>query len=319
MELLIQEHAAHGPHLVLLFGRGLIGSAVSESLCRQQFRAVAALPVDWRQPGRLAGAADLLRRTAAQLDTPPAQISLVWSAGISNFFSTGQATEHEQRSFDEVLGLAGEAQRVAPAARCTFHFFSSAGGLFEGQKSVTATSQPAPRRPYGQMKMRQEDQVRSAFAQGDIAIYRPSSVYGPMTRLRKHGLINHLIANAGNQRTSVLDANVMALRDYVYAGDIGRYVANRIAGRDRQEPVQFLVSARCASIFEVVSRIERILKLKVRYRFDEAFGNSASITFSGHVLPPGWRPSTLDVGIRQFMLRDRPQSLVIRSEEPGRH
>lgn len=244
---------------------------------------------------------------------------MVWSAGRTNFFSTDEEIHTENESFTEAMQLAQSLKDELDATRMHVHFLSSAGGLFEGQRVVNRASEPAPHRPYGRMKWHQERELFETLDAGETSVYRPSSVYGPMVRPRKHGLINHLVNNASNRRITVLDAHVMALRDYVYSGDVGEFIARRITFSDSgtiRTPVNFMVSGRCASIFEVVARIERVMKLRVRYRFDESFGNSANITFSDRVLPAAWRPSTLEVGIRQFMLRDRPQTRPI-SPDPA--
>jgi hypothetical protein len=47
--------------------------------------------------------------------------------------------------------------------------------------------------------------------------------------------------------------------------------------------------------------IERVLHIKLRYRYDVSFGNHSNITFSDRILPERWRPSPLEVGIRQFV------------------
>jgi len=126
-----------------------------------------------------------------------------------------------------------------------------------------------------------------------------------MVQKTQQGLINNLVNNGRNGRVTVLDAHVMSLRDYVYSGDIGNYVSKRIRSGNTEtngSPVHFLVSSRCSSIFEVLQKIERTLKLKLQFRYDESFGNNSNITFSDSILPPGWCPSSLEVGIRQFLL-----------------
>lgn len=313
MQILVRSSSNERPHVSVLFGLGMIGTAIRESLMRLQFTPVVRTPVDWNRAGGLSEVVKLIRSHCQGLRPSPRWLSIAWSAGASNFFSSAKDVEAENRLFEQVVRLAGELNAGLEDTAIRFHYLSSAGGLFEGQRVVDGHSEPTPQRPYGRMKCWQETLTRSSFEHGEFTIYRPSSVYGPIRRPRRHGLINQVIANASNRRISILDANVMALRDYVYAGDIGAYVARQIAFPKSaiSQEEHFLVSGRCASIFEVTTQIERALKLRVRYRFDENFGNSASITFSSRVLPVAWHPSTLEVGIRQFMLLDRPQTRAI--------
>ena len=291
-------------HRVLVFGMGMIGHAIADALYRLGFRREADIPYAWDDAEQRKAAA---RRIEALCGDRPegrnARLSVVWSAGRAGFHSSAEELVPESAAFEEVLGLIGRLREARPAPALDVHFISSAGGLFEGQAAVGLSSRPAPLRPYGALKLRQEQLLGERLSPNEVAIYRPSSVYGPHFSGSRHGLINHLVNNVRRGRVTVLDAQVMALRDYVYSGDIGRYIARQIHfGLDPgpDAPVHFLVSSRCASIFEVVGKIERVLKLKVPFRIDEYFGNHRNITFSERVLPAGWHPSSLEVGIRQF-------------------
>lgn len=319
MEILVRDQPSRPRELALLIGVGMIGSAIRESLERWQFNPERTVPVSWQCAESRARARDLVRSICQDLAVAHARISIAWSAGTGNFFSSDGELEDELRAFEEILAMTDDLKATFDESAVYFHFLSSAGGLFEGQRLVERTSRPSPKRAYGHMKWFQENQLKKKLDPGEFRIYRPSSVYGFMPRPRKHGLINHLVAHASNRLTTVLDANVMALRDYVYAGDVGDHIARRIAFPGPvggSEQIDFLVSGRCASIFEVVAHIERIMNLRVQYRFDAQFGNSANITFAHDVTPPGWQPATLDVGIRKFLLRDRPQTRGIAADGP---
>jgi nucleoside-diphosphate-sugar epimerase len=144
--------------------------------------------------------------------------------------------------------------------------------------------------------------ARESVGGAGLVIYRPSSVYGPMVQDVHRGLINNLVKNARNGRFTVLDSQVMSLRDYVYAGDIGHYVARQVVegSAGGEGGVRFLISGRCSPIFEVVRKIQRLLHLNVYYRLDDRFGNHGHITFNPDLMPRGWRPVTLDYGISRF-------------------
>ena len=291
---------------MLVFGLGMIGQAVVEAAQRLGFEALLQVGVPWHDAKfRQRVVTDLMNTCAQRIGASRAQLSIVWSAGQAGFLSSENEVRDESRVFEGMLDWAESLQQALTTASIQFHFLSSAGGLFEGQQAVGPESQPSPLRPYGELKLAQERMLAERFAAGTVSIYRPSSAYGPHGTNRRHGLINHLVNNSRRGRTTVLDSRVMALRDYVYSGDIGLHISRRIRfGRPERQalPAQFLVSARCASIFEVVRKIERVLKLRIPVRYDEHFGNHSHITFSERVLPPGWRPVSLETGIRQFLV-----------------
>lgn len=312
MKVLVNNQSSHEVHLVLLFGLGLIGTAINDALFRFDFKLLADIPFDWNDEFQIAEANNVIQKLCDTYKTSPTRLSLVWSAGKAGFYSSQNDTEKEYSIFKTIVRFASSLnKKLCPMGFC-FHCVSSAGGLFEGQRVIRKSSIPTPVRPYGQLKKRQEDHLFDSFNPPEFAIYRPSSVYGPMTQKSRLGLINNLVNNARNGRITTLDAHVMSLRDYVFAGDIGNYIGRQIRfGLDNKiidEQVRFLVSAKCSSIFEVLAKVKRILNLHAQFRFDDKFGNNKNITFSDSVMPPGWRPISLDVGIRQFMIGRQPSN-----------
>jgi hypothetical protein len=305
MKVLIATRNSTEHQLVLVFGLGLIGSAIYTALLRLEFQSLADIPFEWQDDSQMADARNVIESVCLQNSKMPKRLTFLWSAGTTGFYSSPSEAGREYAVFRKTVGFALDLQKKLQPAGFSFHCVSSAGGLFEGQRVIRETSSPSPARPYGVLKKQQEDLLLNTFGETEVAIYRPSSVYGPMEQQSRHGLINNLILNARTGRVTVLDAHVMSLRDYVFAGDIGNFLARRIrfeSDESINKPVQFLVSARCSSIFEVFQKIKRILNLHAQFRYDDQFGNHKNITFSDSVLPPGWRPVALDVGIRQFMI-----------------
>jgi nucleoside-diphosphate-sugar epimerase len=300
-----KSKSSTGGHLVIMFGLGMIGSAIRDSLLDFEYHLMARIDFDWQDVQQRDSDFSLIETSCLACSPPPDRISVVWSAGKGAFRSTQDELSRENIPFMNTVEFVLKLKKALDSARFDFHYISSAGGLFEGQRVINDKSIPAPVRPYGRLKLAQEQVLRNSFGKNEIAFYRPSSVYGPMVQKTQQGLINNLVSNGRNRRVTVLDAHVMALRDYVFSGDIGNFVAKRIRSGNTEvdgSPVHFLVSSRCSSIFEVVQKIERTLKLNLQFRYDESFGNNSNITFSDSVLPPGWSPSTLDVGIRQFLV-----------------
>lgn len=294
-----------GSHIVLMFGLGLIGSSIRDFLLDFEYHQMAKIDLSWQDFEQRAGAFELIKTSCLAYSPPADRLSAVWSAGSGGFQISQDQVSSENALFTDTLQFVLKLSKSMESLRFDFHYISSAGGLFEGQRVIDSTSIPAPIRPYGQMKMMQEQALRKSFGDSNIAIYRPSSVYGPMVQKSQQGLINNLVKNGQNGRVTVLDAQIMSLRDYVFSGDIGSYVSKRIRSGKTEingSPVHFLVSSRCSSIFEVLNKIERVLKLNLQFRFDKSFDNHENITFSDSILPPGWCPSSLEVGIRQFLM-----------------
>jgi nucleoside-diphosphate-sugar epimerase len=290
-----------------MFGIGLIGTAIRDSLFDLEFESVAIIDFDWQDAEKRTSAFASIASVCVEHTQHGGYLSFVWSAGRAGFHTSEEDALAESASFVDTIDFVLKLRETIDSVKVKIHFISSAGGLFEGQRVVTENSIPDPVRPYGKLKLAQEQLLEKAFGPYEFAIYRPSSVYGPMLPKTQQGLINNLIINSRIGRVTVLDAHIMALRDYVYAGDIGTFIAKQIksgGGIEDTGPIHFLVSSRCTSIFEVVHKIERILKIIIRLRYDESYGNASNITFSDGVLPTDWSPAALDVGVRQFLVGD---------------
>lgn len=283
----------------------MIGSEIRDALLDFEFIEDSEIDFDWRSAKKRRGAFDSIKASCLAVSPSVSRISVIWSAGIGTFNATKEELDKENAPFIETVEFVSMLKKVLVLAKFDFHYISSAGGLFEGQRVIDNKSKPDPVRPYGRMKLAQEQLLKSSFSKNEVSIYRPSSVYGWMSQKTYQGLINNLVSNGRRGRVTILDSHVMALRDYVFSGDIGNFVAKRVRSGVTSvdcKQVHFLVSSRCSSIFEVVQQIEQTLHMKLQYQFDESFGNSSNITFSDSVLSPGWSPATLGVGIRQFLV-----------------
>ncbi len=315
MNVLTRRSSAGQLQCVMHFGLGMVGAAIAAALQRRNYQISARLPFDWLNP---TARRDCYQKLEALINSgmhgeaSALRLSVIWSAGAANFYSSRQEVALERQLFQENLDCFDVCRRSGAISAFDYHLVSSAGGLFEGQQYINDLSKPCPRRPYGDWKLAQETILLDLCPSGESNIYRPSSVYGPSARRKRQGLINMLIHNTLNRQETVLDAHTMALRDYVLAADIGAFVSRRIArpNRSRENRTNFLVTGRSASIFEVVRKIRQVLHIHPRFRLDQDFGNHRHITFSRRILPPGWNPSTLEAGIRQFLLvssgLDRP-------------
>ncbi len=170
--------APEGPEtLVAQFGIGLLGSSILRALRVRGQLSEERLPLGWDLCSEQGGAelAAIGTRLEELLDQSSArELSVVWSAGRAGFSATPAETEAELASYQAALDWAAAlGERVGRPT--SFHLLSSAGGLFEGSGLVTSQSAPAPQRPYGELKLRQEQALgeRSLLAR----IYRPTTVY----------------------------------------------------------------------------------------------------------------------------------------------
>ena len=306
MQILTSKSSSKpGKQLILVFGLGMIGCAIRDTLLDFDFGLLQEIEFSWHDSEQRNRAFRLIESACLACSPTPDRLSVLWSAGNATFHSNEDDLLEEHQSFTQTLDFVLGLGETLATSELDFHYISSAGGLFEGQRVVSENSVPAPTRPYGRMKLAQEKLLKRTFAAHKVAIYRPSTVYGPKIQKSRQGLINNLVSNGRNGKVTILDSHVMALRDYVFSGDVGNFVAKRIISGDsglNGNPVHYLVSSRCSSIFEVVQKIERNLHIKLQYRYDESFGNHSNITFNSSVLPRAWSPSTLDVGIRQFLV-----------------
>jgi len=292
---------------VLVFGLGLIGSATSRALQYFGYGMQRTISINWHDREALKSIFEQIKTECFGNSLSLDKLAVVWAAGDSAFHSSVEETNRELEIYLYAVTMLKRLVDEIKPNEFEFHLLSSAGGLFEGQQVVNMDSVPTPVRPYGELKAAQELALMKSFGSEDLFFHRPSSVYGPMATQSRKGLINNLIRNGQANRTTVLDAQVMALRDYVFSQDVGNYIARLIRGRSKIEAKRreyFLVSARSSSIFEVVRKVEFNFKIKLRIRFDPNFGNNSKITFSDKVLPPMWNPVPLDVGLRQFLLSE---------------
>jgi len=284
--------------VVAVFGLGLVGSAIAASLRSRAPLSEAAMPIDWRAPdGGPTPFGDIESNLAARA-AGSARVTVVWSAGRAGFSSPEAETNQELFQFRRVLALS---ERLAARIRVEpqFILISSAGGLFEGQRCVRPDSAPAPRRPYGMLKWEEERIVESASPALAKSIVRLSSVYGLIRPGQRSGLISSLIANGIRRRVSPIIGSMDTLRDFVWAADVGRFLAIKSLDRPLSSSLsrEILASARPTSILEVRKIVEDLIGYPVFVSFDPRPENRENITFSASTHLPGWTPGDLKTNI----------------------
>ena len=279
-----------GPQEVLLFGSGLIGSEVDAALLRQRCWQRSTQSWYWSNEARRKSDAIKLVKNFGRVE----RIDVIWSAGISGFASCDLQMDHETTCLAEIAQVAS-----ALADRCGsvyFHLISSLGALFEGHSAIDKYSTPYARRPYGRAKLQQEELIQELSDRIIPKIYRPSSVYGGAKHGRR-GLFTAIMAAVIQQRTLTIYGSAQTLRDYVFARDIGTYIANRINDDNAQPVNEILASGRPTSISEAISNVETQLSRRLYFRFATAPHNSLDMTVRPSSIPQMLPRTSLSIGI----------------------
>lgn len=304
---------------VLVFGVGLIGETLVVELSRRGFSGATRLAFSWQpvsgtsREGEANAICEWIQgrmntHANGRASTSCISIDVVWSAGRGGFASTWATLDKELSAFLAVTALSARLLEMLPLAEHRFHLTSSAGGLYEGQLNVGAEAVPAPQRPYGELKLEQEQQLRALAWPVRKHIYRPSSVYGFVSLKSRLGLIATLINNGMRGQVTNIFAEALTLRDYVLVGDIASFIAQKIeAGAAESEGTYLLASAKPTSVHEVLAVLERVLDRPLHFVFLVTQDNKASNTYSPHALANDFHPQDLETGMRSVLLGMRYQ------------
>ena len=297
-----------GISIAAVFGVGLIGTHLVRNLYQHNYKAVHSLPFSWQDSSHrekektdiLNYIRHLLKKilgAACHEINSHCRIDFVWSAGKGGFSMEQTETLPEMDSFSEVMGMAIDVLRENPSCLVRFHMLSSAGGLFEGQRNVNTATFPAPRRPYGFLKLSQEKILSDC--DGPIRfIYRPTSVYGFAGLNRRLGLIPTLLWNGSKNKVSTIFGAPETLRDYVWADDVGAFIARMIALKTSSPGHFILAAGKPSALFEIFNHIEKILNKKLFCHYIKSGSNAEHNTYSIKNRPVGWNPLDLETGIR---------------------
>jgi len=290
-------------HVVALFGVGLIGSAVRLALKREGRLEEQWMPLSWTDHDlQRAQLGSVERRMGEWAESRRARrLSFVWSAGQAGFSATADDTAQELRAFESILRMVGRIRRSHAEAAIDVSLVSSAGGLYEGQRRISPGAVPACCRPYGKLKLAQEELLRECTAATATRVFRPTTVYGRIRPGQRRGLIANLVLNGTRHCVTRMIGRTSALRDFVWADDVGSRISKMLLDGVPAvgHTTEILASGRPASIHEVQRLVERIVGHKVFVCFDPRLPNDADITVSPRSLPPGWRATALQVGVQQ--------------------
>jgi len=281
-----QDHRIIG-----IFGVGLVGTAIETALCASlPFRA-QTLALGWSDGSKQEGQLDAIKEQLAEslAQQPRTTIDIIWSAGKAGFDATPGQTQSELENFRRVLNLAQSVSLQFPANTLVFHMFSSAGGLFEGRRHVTARATPTPRRPYGRLKLKQEKLVQGASAHIVKRIYRLGTAYSFIRPGQRRGLIATMIINGICHKVTDITGDMTTLRDFIFADDIGRYFVDALRDNNYTKvcKIQTLVSGKPSTVHEIQIIIEETINRRVYMKYTPDQPNRADISFSSNLIPPG--------------------------------
>lgn len=226
-------------------------------------------------------------------------LAVVWAAGSTGFAAGEEEAAGELAAFTDVVDFVERAPVSDGASPTTFHLISSAGGLFEGSAMQSLTDMPSPLRPYGHLKLAQEQYAAHRLPADTVFVYRPSSVYTGAAEGRRPGLIGALIRDGLAHRSTTIVGALGTLRDYVLADDVAAYVADSVL--DAASPgVHMLVAGRPASILQVITAVESAIRRRLYIRIAGSW-NARNITFSPDVRAEGFATAPLQVGVRTVL------------------
>jgi UDP-glucose 4-epimerase len=287
--------------VIAIFGVGLIGSAVVSAIHSYLMLDSVSLPLNWLDPGQqkrhLKAIEEIIINHLAL--TSRSRLDVVWCAGQAGFSASEHQTSIELTNFRRVLAMAIRIADRFPKRDMRFHLISSAGGLFDGQRDVTVTSNPTPKRPYGKLKRKQEQLLEKIPGIYNRYIYRPSSVYGLFRPGQRRGLISTMVTNGIRNQVTYITGRMTTLRDFVAVNDVANFVLSRLRQKNKPEiEAYMLVSGKPSTILEIKKNVENVInkRLYINYLLDPS--NEEDNSFSSSVMPQDWRPSSLRQNIQ---------------------
>lgn len=317
--MIILNWVEHQPsavrRIVAIFGVGLIGHEIVSALKKSYCPEVVSLPFSWSDPDQQSKQVntilDTLSAAAMKDEFGSTQIAVIWSAGEAGFAGNEAVFDQEHAAFEKILGFCNSLVKNLSIIKVEFHFLSSAGGLYEGQRMVDYESLPAPQRPYGRAKLRQEKLLRACSDRLNVSVYRPSTVYGFNAHTGRQGLVIRLMNSLLNGQTTTIYGRPHTLRDYIMSSDIGGFIAHKVGHVTESNFAEYiLASGKPTSLMEIVLLVEEIFQRKALIRYSLDVDNALDNTFRRRCRPDGWIPTDLAYGIKATALQLHLSALV---------
>ena len=241
--------------------RGLLGRQV-----RSATGGVGTpIPIRW---GSVDAAAEDLTDTVAWMASEGGSWRVAWCAG-SGFVGAEDAT---LRAETDVLTrfLAVLAER-GPAVSSLF-LASSAGAIYAGNRQpvMDEMTPVAPISDYGEWKPKQEHAAAqwSSAHSVPVLLGRVSNLFGPGQDLGKmQGLLSWIVRAALLRQPLTVFVDLDTRRDYLFAADAGRIIAEALDGLDDglvEGPTTRIIAAgHTTTVSEIVGEMFRISRKRV--------------------------------------------------------
>ncbi|ENM5918758.1 NAD-dependent epimerase/dehydratase family protein [Vibrio mimicus] len=283
---------------VILVGKGLVGDSIYTNLIQQGYYLEESHRLDWSKTECIKLISAFISHKISIIDRE-CQLTILWSAGKLGFSATNDEIVSEQNVFMNLcqsLSRLNFVEKVKPR----FVLFSSIGGLFEGQSAISDCSSPNPLRPYGFLKLYQEETAQRVMTNFHVIVLRLSSVYGPIRKNLRMGLIQVLILNGLQRSNSMIFGTLDTLRDYVFVDDIARFTVELVGRHYFEGKVFHLVSGKPSSILQIQYIVERLICRPLLLSFSKEKQNALDIPCVKNSYAGLWLPSSLEVNIKKI-------------------
>jgi nucleoside-diphosphate-sugar epimerase len=181
-----------------------------------------------------------------------------------------------------------------------FFLISSIGGLFEGQNNITSETHVRPMRPYGHLKMEQEQLIATQL-NIPSAVFRLPSVYSFINPNKRTGLIQTMAMNGLMRQTTSIFGSPSTLRDYVWADDIADSLIRFCEAEDISSKPYHFFTGRPISILHIQASIERVLRRPIQLSFEYDPSNTLNICGNAETYGGFWKPSGLTQNIKSII------------------
>lgn len=294
---IIQNKSTTQNQAIVIIGLGLVGSGIFNDLRKRLHSSSIDCTIDWSSS--VSASQTLSDNLTKNITTSFDKIDWIWSAGKVGFTASEQDSQKEFQLFSCCIQtIKYFQQHYYPNSKHIFHLISSAGGLFEGQRVTSINTLPKPKRPYGILKLDQENLAKETFS---CYVYRLSTIYGYYKKDFRIGLIATLLKNTIYGKITVID-RPQTQRDFVWVEDMADFISQKVLDEFSilSSTVFFIVSGKPTTIYEIIANIQRITNNKVlqNYRFNNC--NSETILFPPAIKPKTLRSTSLDVCIRKM-------------------